>query len=284
MSKIALVTDSTSYLPDDFVKENDVRIIPLSVIFGSEVYKEGIELDASAFYKKLKDVQELPTTSQPPAGEFVSVYEQLEKEGYDEAIVICLSSGLSGTFNTAKAAAEMVEKIKVHVFDSEIAALAEGFYVIEAAKMIKEGATSEAILQRLTTIRDEHGMNVYLVVDDLTNLHRGGRMTGAQALLGSLLQIKPILTFKDKKIGLFEKVRTKKKALARMLELFSEDAKTGAPIRASIITAEREEEAQAMIKDLAATYPNIEIDTGYLGAVVGTHGGEGLIGLVWYRK
>lgn len=284
MSKIALVTDSTSYLPEEFVKKNNVHIVPLSVMFGTEEYKEGLDLSAKAFYKKLKENKELPTTSQPPVGEYVAVYEKLVAEGYDEAIVVCLSSGLSGTFNTAQSATELVSGIDIHVFDSEIAALAEGFYVIEAARMIKEGKSSSDILERLKTIRDDHGIKVYLIVDELTNLHRGGRMNGTQALLGSLLQIKPILTFKEKDIVLFEKVRTKKKALARMLELFAEDARTGEPIRASIITAEREEEAKAMVEDLRFNYPNVEIDTGYVGAVVGTHGGEGLIGLVWYKK
>lgn len=284
MPKIALVTDSTSYLPPTFKKENDVRVVPLSVIFENDVFKEDVDLDATAFYQKVKTSPQLPTTSQPAAGDFVTVYEELVRDGYEEAIVVTLSSGISGTCNTAKSAAEMVEGLKVHVFDSEIAALAEGFYVIEAAKMIKEGATSEAILERLKEIRDIKGMNVYLIVDDLGHLHRGGRMTGAQALLGSLLQIKPILTFSDKKIGLFEKVRTKKKALARMKELVAEDAKTGVPIRAAIITAEREEEAQAIASELKSTYPNVEVDTGYLGAVVGTHAGEGTIGVVWYKK
>jgi DegV family protein with EDD domain len=284
VSKIALVTDSTSYLPDTFKKEHSVRVVPLNVIFGDEEFKEDLDLDAKTFYQKVKSSPKLPTTSQPAAGDFVAVYEALVREGYEEAIVVTLSSGISGTYNTAKSAAEMVEGLKVHVFDSEIAALAEGFYVMEAAKLVKEGATSEAILERLKEIRDVKGMNVYLIVDDLSHLHRGGRMTGAQAILGSLLQIKPVLTFTDKKIGLFEKVRTKKKAIARMKELFSEDAKTGVPIRASILTAEREEEAKEIVHDLALAYPNVEIDTGYLGAVVGTHGGEGTIGFVWYKK
>ena len=284
MPKIALVTDSTSYLPYAFKKENDVHVVPLSVIFENEEFKEDVDLDANTFYQKVKSSPQLPTTSQPAAGDFVAVYESLIREGYDEAIVVTLSSGVSGTSNTAQTAAEMVEGLTVHVFDSEIAALAEGFYVIEAAEMIKEGANSEAILDRLKEIRDTNGMTVYLIVDELTHLHRGGRMTGAQALIGSLLQIKPILTFTDKKIALFEKVRTKKKALARMKELFAEDAKTGAPIRAALITSEREEEAQEIARELKSAYPNVEIDTGYLGAVVGTHTGEGTIGLAWYKK
>ncbi len=284
MSKIALVTDSTAYLPEDFIKENEVRVVPLRVIFGTEEYREGIELSPKEFYQKVKESSELPTTSQPPIGDYTTVYESLVEEGYDEAIVVSLSSGLSGTFNAARSATEMVGGIKIHVFDSKIAALAEGLYVIEAARMLKEGASSETILARLKEIRDEKGMKVYLIVDDLSNLHRGGRMTGAQALLGSLLQVKPILTFVDKKIVLFEKVRTKKKALARMKALFAEEADTGAPIRATVITAEREDEAQDIVKELSAAYPNVEIDTGYLDAVVGTHVGEGTIGLAWYKK
>ncbi|HET6872095.1 MAG TPA: DegV family protein, partial [Sporolactobacillaceae bacterium] len=109
MPKIALVTDSTSYLPPAFKKEHDVRVVPLSVIFENDVFKEDVDLDATAFYQKVKMSPQLPTTSQPAAGDFVTVYEELVQDGYEEAIVVTLSSGISGTYNTAKSAAEMVE-------------------------------------------------------------------------------------------------------------------------------------------------------------------------------
>ncbi|MFC4618541.1 DegV family protein [Camelliibacillus cellulosilyticus] len=283
MEKIALAADSTSYLPKEVVEKYNIHIVPLNVVFGNETYKEDIELGSSEFYKKVRTSKALPTTSQPAIGDFISLYEKLVASGYEDVILVTLSSHISGTYQTATMAGQSVEGIRVHVFDSEIAALAEGFFVLEAAQMIEAGKSVQEILDRLKDIR-ERGVKAYFMVDDLNHLHRGGRLTGAQAFLGSLLKMKPILTFKEKKIVPIEKIRTKKRALNRLKEYLEEDAKTGVPIRASVITAEAQEDADALAAEIRQTYPNVEVDTGYLGAVIGTHTGEGTIGLTWYTK
>jgi DegV family protein with EDD domain len=148
--------------------------------------------------------------------------------------------------------------------------------------MAQAGKTPEEILTRLEEMKQS--MRAYFMVDDLTNLQRGGRLSGAQALIGSLLQVKPILHFEDKVIVPFEKIRTRKKALNRMYELFNEDAEKNIPIRVVAIHANQPEEAKKIKLELEAKYPNVECMISYFGPVIGTHLGEGAIGLGWYRK
>ncbi|XQY91526.1 DegV family protein [Metabacillus sp. HB246100] len=279
--KTAILTDSTAYIPKHIREQYNIHMIPLSVIFGSETYQEEVEITAEEFFAEMKQHQELPTTSQPPVGEFVELFEALSKE-YDAVISIHLSSGISGTYNGALTAGTMVEGIKVYPFDSEISCMVQGFYALEAAELAEDGAEPEKIMERLNEMK--RSMRAYFMVDDLTNLQRGGRLSGAQALIGSLLQVKPILHFVDKVIVPFEKIRTKKKALNRVYELFHEDASQEIPMRAVIIHANRPDEVEGIKRDLEQKYPHVEFMISYFGPVIGTHLGEGAIGLGWYKK
>ncbi len=276
--RTAIVTDSTAYIPEDLRNRFDIHIVPLNVVFGEEAYREELELTASDFYEMVRRYGQLPTTSQPPIGQFVELFEQLSKE-YDAVISIHLSSGISGTYQGAVAAGNMVDGIEVHPFDSEITCMVQGFYVLEAAKMAQEGKEPGEIIARLEEMRTNS--DAYFVVDDLQNLQRGGRLNGASALIGSLLQVKPILQFEDKVIVPFEKVRTKKKALKRVIELFEQDYQKGLPLQAVIIHGNAEQEALELKSELEKSYPNAEFIVIYFGAVIGTHLGEGAIALGW---
>lgn len=278
--KTAVVTDSTAYIPKELREKWNIHMIPLSVIFDNETYREEIDISAEAFYEEVKQ-RGLPTTSMPPIGEFVELYEKLANE-YDEVVSIHLSSGISGTFQGAVSAGEMVEGIKVFVFDSEVSAMPQGFYALEAAKMAEQGRSGEEILARLNELKES--AKAYFMVDDLSHLQRGGRLSSAQALIGSLLQVKPLLHFEDKKIVPFEKVRTRKKALNRVVELLAEDAGSGEEYRAVVIHANREEEAHEWKSELEAQFPNVEFMLSYFGPVIGTHLGEGSMGMGWYKK
>lgn len=279
--KTAVLTDSTAYIPKEIREKLDIYMIPLSINFKTESYQEEIEITAEQFYEEIRVKQELPTTSQPSVGMFTQLFETLAKD-YDAVIAIHLSSGISGTYSGAVSAGDMVENIKVYAFDTEISCMVQGFYALEASEMVQKGKSPEEILARLEEIKKT--ARAYFMVDDLTNLQRGGRLNGAQALIGSLLQVKPILYFEDKKIVPFEKIRTRKKALNRVFDLFHEDAEKGVPIRAVIIHANRPEEAVKTKQELEEKYPNVECFISYFGPVVGTHLGEGAIGLGWYRK
>lgn len=278
--KTAVVTDSTAYIPKNLRDKLDIHMIPLSVIFGNETYKEEIDLQADDFYEEVR-TKELPTTSQPSTGEFLHLFEKLAKD-YDAVISIHLSSGISGTYQGAVTTRDMVEGIKVYPFDSEIACMVQGFYVIEAAEMAQAGKGPDEILARLKEMKTS--IRAYFMADDLTHLQRGGRLSSAQAIIGSLLQVKPVLHFDNKVIVPFEKIRTRKKAMKRIVDLLEEDAKSGEAYKAVIIHANREEEAKEWKVELEAKFPNVEFMISYFGPVIGTHLGEGSMGLGWVKK
>ncbi|QOR66262.1 DegV family protein [Cytobacillus suaedae] len=279
--KTAIVTDSTAYIPKELREKYNIHMIPLSVNFGVESYREEVDITADEFFEEIKAKSELPTTSQPPVGEFVELFEKLGQD-HDAVISIHLSSGISGTYQGAVSAGEMVEDVKVFTFDSEISCMVQGFYALEGAELAQEGKTAEEIMARLEEMKTT--MKAYFMVDDLTNLQRGGRLSGAQAFVGSLLQVKPILHFQDKVIVPFEKIRTRKKALKRLFELFDEVASSNEPMRAVLIHANRPEEAEELKVELGQKYPNVEFLISYFGPVIGTHLGEGAIGLGWYKR
>jgi DegV family protein with EDD domain len=201
---------------------------------------------------------------------------------YDEAVFITLSSGISGTYQTVQSAGRMVEGLTVYPYDSEISCMVEGFYALEGADMAARGKSATEIVKRFDEMKPF--IRAYFIVDDLSHLQRGGRLSAAQALIGSVLQVKPILHFEDTKIVPFEKIRTRKKALKRVLELFHEDAFQGVPIEATVIHANRLQEAEELCKEIENKYPNVNVNISYFGPVIGTHLGEGALGLGWYRK
>lgn len=277
--KTAIVTDSTAYIPEAVREKHGIHMIPLNVIFGTEALREEIDLTAEEFYQNIKQ-QELPTTSQPAIGEFVELFEQLAKD-YDAIISIHLSSGISGTYQGAITAGEMVEGVEVYAYDSEISCMAQEFYALEAAELAEKGRPVEEILSHLDHLKQS--VRAYFMVDDLSHLQRGGRLSSAQAMIGSLLQVKPLLHFVNKKIVPFEKIRTKKRALNRISELLAQDTASGGAYRAVIIQANREEEAKNWKAKLEVEHPHVEFTISYFGPVIGTHLGEGALGMAWCK-
>ncbi|PAF39813.1 fatty acid-binding protein DegV [Terribacillus saccharophilus] len=277
---IAVMTDSTAYLTPEQREAFDIHMIPLQVVFDDATYEEEVDITASEFYEKVKQQKTLPKTSQPVVGKVIEKLEELS-QSYDAVISVHLSSGISGTYQSMVAADDMVEGIDVHAYDSELSCMAQGYYALEAARMVKQGASVEEILKRLDEMKET--MIAYFIVDDLSNLQRGGRLNGAQAIIGSLLQVKPVLHFEDKRIVPFEKIRTKKKAISRIKALLAEQAADDAKMKACLLHGNRPEEAEILRQELAAEHPNVEVEVSYFGPVIATHLGEGAIGLVWYK-
>lgn len=277
--KTAIVTDSTAYIPADVRKAAGIHMVPLQVTFGNESFAEEEELHVDDFYKKASE--EFPKTSQPPIGELVKLYNELAIS-HDEIVSIHLSSGISGTFNGSVQANDLVEGAEVHSFDSEISCAMQGFYVTKAAEMAQGGAGAAEILEKLEEMK--RSMRAYFMVEDLKHLSRGGRLSNAQAIVGSMLQIKPLLHFDNKIIVPFEKIRTRKRAMNRIAEMLKEDAASGAPIKATVIHANRKEAAEEWHRQLKEMCPEVEFDISYFGPVIGTHLGEGSMGLGWVRK
>ncbi|MEI5907595.1 DegV family protein [Bacillus spongiae] len=279
--KTAIVTDSTSYIPKELREQLNIHMIPLSVVMNGESYQEEFDLTSELFYEEVKNSGKLPSTSQPPIGQFVELFEQLAKD-YDAVISILLSSGISGTYQSAVSASNMVDNVEVVVYDSEISCMVQGFYVLEAAKLAQMGEDPTSIVRHLDEMRETS--KAYFMVDDLSHLQRGGRLSSAQAIIGSLLQVKPLLHFENKVIVPFEKIRTRKKAMKRIVELLEKDVEKGIPLQASIIHANRLEEAQAWKGELEEKYPTVEFSISYFGPVIGTHLGEGSMGLGWMKR
>lgn len=279
--KIAVVTDSTAYLPEHIVEKYSIYTIPLTVTIGTDVYEEEVTLCATDFYDKVRGSGTLPKTSQPPVGKFVELFEQLKAKGYTDVISIHLSSGISGTYNGAIQAGEMVDGLTVHAYDSEIACYVQGFYVIEAARLAQKEIEPTRIITHLDEVKET--VDAYFMVDDLSHLQRGGRLSGAAAMIGSLLQVKPLLHFVDTKIVPFEKIRTKKKAYKRMSELLEKQAEK-MPIEAVIIHANAEDEARKWKSQLEKQLPHVVFHISHFGPVIGTHLGEGAMGLGWKKR
>ncbi|HAT54420.1 MAG TPA: DegV family protein [Lactobacillus sp.] len=281
--KIAVVTDSTCYLSQTEIDENDIHVVPIPFVVDGKTFNEGVDISTEGFYQLLRDSKSFPSTSQPPLGEMIELYNHLADEGYDCVISIHLASTISGFVNSLQGvAAEVSDRIKVIPFDSQITVKLMGYLVLEAARMVKAGADPDDIIKRLEEMRAT--MGEYFVVDDLQNLVRGGRLSNASAFIGSVLKIKPLLTFDDDthEIVAFEKVRSTKKALARVETLFTEaQQKVDYPLRGIIFHANDPVAAQTWRDKLAKQFPEMPFELSYFGPVIGAHLGEKALALAW---
>ncbi|TVT26766.1 DegV family protein [Salinicoccus cyprini] len=278
--KIAVVVDSTSYLPGRLKEKYDIRTIPLNVIIGEQSYKEDEDIDNDTFFDRMREMEELPRTSQPSIGDYILLLESLREEGYTDAISVHLSSQISGTYQSAMTAGQSVEGIEVHAIDSEIACYVQGFLALYAAQN-KDRMPLDDLLGQLEEMKRRKNTNAYFIVDTLSNLQKGGRLTNAQALIGSLLKVKPILEFESARIVPFEKIRTKKKAMKRVEEVFAEEMALhkDKPVTAVVIHSNAEEEGRRWMDSLKQQYPGITFRLSYFGPVIATHLGEGALGL-----
>ncbi|ANK59497.1 DegV family protein [Loigolactobacillus backii] len=281
--RIAVVTDSTAYLPQQLIKENNITVVPIPVILDGKTYDEGTQISTNEFYTWLRQSETLPSTTQPSIGEMVKLYRKLGDQGYDTVISIHLSSTISGFLNNLRNVDDLVPNTHVIPYDSQITVILMGEMVLTAAKMAKAGKTVDEILARLDALRET--TDEYFIVNDLQNLVKGGRLSNASAFLGGMLRIKPILTFDgEHKIVAFEKIRSLKKAYSRVEELFDQAVKTtDYPIHAFIIHANDEAAAMTWRDELQAKYPKIKFDISYFGPVIGTHLGEKAIAIGWIK-
>lgn len=282
MKNIAILVDSTAYMTDELRKNKNLKIVYLSTIINNISKKELLEIDLEEYSKYLCSESEyFPTTSQPVIGEVVEALEELKKEGYTDIIAIGLSSGISGTYSSYSVASLMVSGINVYPFDSEISCQAETFYVKKALKLINEGFSARDIIIELEEMKKYS--KAYFIVDDLSHLQRGGRLNGAQALIGNLLQVKPILHVENKIIVPYMKIRTYKKAILKIYELFDEfyENNKDKNINVCIIHTKAYDKADEIEQYLLEKYPTIKIEKGLIGPVIATHLGLGALALGW---
>lgn len=275
--RIAVLTDSTANISDEMKERYHIHEVYLNVLFDGQPYREKVDMSMEEFYIRMRAESELPTTSQPAVGEYVGKLEELKAAGYTDVIAVHLSSGISGTYQNAITAGDMVEGITVHAVDSEISLSPQAFLCIRAAQMIEQGALVDEIVAELQSMVREQA--AYFMVDDLKNLKKGGRLTGAQAFVGSVLQVKPILHFVETKIVAAEKVRTKKKALKRIEELTAEFLDGETAVTGCVLHSNAEAEALEWLKDVQRRFPDIHFIVSDITPVIATHLGEGAMAL-----
>ena len=280
MSKIAIVSDSTAFLPTQLINQYAIKITPLVVIWDEKNFEDGIDIRPSDFYARLKTSKTMPSTSQVSVGIMHSTFHNLVEQGF-EVLGIFISSKLSGTIQSAMQAKEMMgaASAKVTIVDSLTTSMCMGFLILAAARALEKGATMQECLAAVEKARANSG--VFFAVDTLEFLHRGGRIGGAQRFIGSALNLKPILTLNDGKVEGIERIRTKSKAHDRLLELVSERVNGKQNIRLAIVHANALEDAEALLSRASQQFKPVETVCSDLSPVIGTHTGPGTVGLVY---
>ncbi len=277
MEKIALITDSTSGIPQEYVDKYNIRILRLKVIYKDREYIDGVDITPEEVYARLGE--ELPTTSMPSVQEVEDLFEELVKEGYTHAVMLAISSGLSGTINSFRIAADNYQdKIQSFVFDSKIISIAVGLSVIEVGKAIEQGKSFKEICEIIPKLREK--TMLYFTVDTLEYLIKGGRIGKVSGSIGQLLNLKPIIIMDDEgKYTTLTKVRGSKQTLNKLIKL-GNDKLDKAKSKVVIMTGTMQEEAQ-LLKDTFLQHPNtISADIGIITPVVGIHSGPRLLALV----
>jgi DegV family protein with EDD domain len=276
---IRVVTDSTSYIPLDLIKQYQIAVVPLQVSFGSETYDEITGISNHDFYQRLTSAPVFPTTSQPSSGQFKQAYQEiLNQDSTAKILVVTISSKLSGTYNSAVTAAEQLPGANITVFDSLSAAMGLGLMALTSVELARAGRTLAEIIARLEQMRRD--TRIVLVVDTLEYLKRGGRIGAAAAFLGTLLNAKPVLAVVAGRIQPLDRVRSKKKAIERLLtELEQKLPQPDLPIQAGVMHIAAAAELESVVAMMQQRFNITRMYTSELGPVVGAHLGAGALGV-----
>lgn len=280
MVKTAWVTDSTAFLDEELRNHPDLYTVPLSIILDGEEYADGVDLSPTQLFERLKQLKNPPTTSQPSVGAFQAVYEKLAKD-YDQVVAVLLSSKLSGTVSSSEQAAKLVD-IPVTTFDSKILTYPMTALLKKGMELVEAGNSLEDVIREMERIRDTN--ETYVLIGSLEQLHRGGRMTGLQFFLGSMLNIKPIISIEDGVLEAKEKVRSEKKAKEKILDYFRSSYEKNRFKEVYILYGLHEEQAAEWQVELEKKYPQLKVICCPLGAVIGVHAGENTLGISWHNE
>ena len=278
MGKVALVTDSTAYIPQNLVEQYNIRVAPQVLIWDEETFLDGVDIQPSEFFTRLATAKTLPTSSQVSVRHFYEIFRELHESGHD-ILAVLISSKLSGTISSARQAKEMLPEARIEIVDSYTVAMALGFMVLAAARAAAEGATLEEC-RALAEQAKEH-VGLLLTVQTLEFLHRGGRIGGAARLVGTMLKIKPILEVRDGRVEPLEKTRTRKKALQRVVDIVAERVAGHDMVRIATLHANAEEEARWMLEQIRQKVNPTETLLASVSPVIGTHVGPGTVGLAY---
>lgn len=281
MSKVAVVTDSTAYIPEHLANGYVLHTIPLQVVWGGETFRDGVDITPLEFYTRLQHAKVMPTTSQPSPAAFQQVYTSLLEQGYD-ILSIHISAALSGTIDSAVQAKQTLNTDRVVIIDSFSAGMGLGFQALQVARAAKQGAS----LEECKTIAEKavNHTGVLFAVSTLEFLHRGGRIGGAAAFLGTALGLKPILGLENGKIVAVEKIRTMNKAVDRLIDIFVERVGSQRPVRIAALHANTPAEAERLLEKACQRFEPAEIAEAFaatVSPVIGTHTGPGTVGIAY---
>ena len=279
--KVAVVTDSTSSLTQAMGQEYGIHVLPIYVLFGTQTYRDGVDLDAESFYRLLRESKQLPTTSQPTVVDFVQAYSALSKQA--EAIVsIHLSQEMSATLDSALGASRELPDVPIHVIDSRSTSMHLGLIAIAAARAAAAGQDAAEVVRLVEGLIPQ--ANIIFTVKTMEYLRKGGRIGGATALLGSALSIKPVLYVRDGQVEPLEKPRTRKRAVGRVLDLMAERVGSSQAVHAAVLHCDAPDEVQVLAEQVTARFHCVELLTTEAGPIIGTHCGPGTLGVAFYAE
>ena len=280
-NKIAILTDSSAYIPNEAMKGLNISVIPLWLIWDGETFQDGIDIQPAAFYQRLKESKTLPTSSQPSAQEFAEFYRKVAKEA-DAIVSVLVSSKISGTIASAQAAAAELPDLNIKIVDTLSCAMGLGLIVLSAARAAAEGKSVEEVVSAAEQARDR--VHMLFVVDTLDYLFKGGRISGGKHLLGTAFNIKPILHFHEGQIKPLTQARTKQKAIAQLLDIIQERLADKRMIEAAVMDVNAPEEGNTFAEMVKRRFGPATLHRSTVSPVVGTHVGPGTIGIAFYGE
>ena len=278
MSKVIVLTDSSAYLPKDIVEQYPIAVLPLTLIWEGEPYRDGVDILPDEFYTRLVKSESLPQTSQVTVHQYQEMFQKYLDEGY-EVLSLGISSGISSSFESAQQALKSFSGKPVAILDSKLVSMALGFQVLATARAAKAGASLEECIQVAKDAYEKIG--VFFTVDTLKFLAAGGRIGGAKRLLGTALNIKPVLEIREGKIELVESVISKKKAIKRMVALVEKGINGRKPLRISVFHALEHDLAVELLAELKESLGAEEAILSHVSPVVGAHVGPGTISIAF---
>lgn len=277
--RIAILTDSTCDMPRQVLEQHGVHVVPLLLMWGDETIRDGLDMDANAFYRRLPVDPNHPTTSQPSVGDFAGMFQDIAKEA-DEIVAVLISGGLSGTLASAESAKAMVD-VPVHIVDSRTVSLGLGAAVMAAVEARDAGGDVADVVAAAE--RRARQNRAVIMVDTLEYLHKGGRIGGAAWMIGSMLDLKPVLHLVDGRLEPVDRVRTRSKAIARMLEVATDGLDTSQPLGGAVLHSAAPEDASQVAEQYQTLYQPQEFTIAQVTPIIGVHTGPGALGVISYN-
>ncbi len=281
MANIAVVTDSVACLPPDLVKKYQIYVAPVQVTWDGVTYRDGIDISAEEFYKRLRTSKTLPTTSSAVQGEFIQIYENL-KDKVDGIVTVVISGALGAALNAANNARDIVKGVPVEIVDTRSALMGQGFVVLQAARAAAAGGTLEEVAKAAQITVPK--INVIWAMDTLEYLKRSGRISLPQAILAKWLNVKPLLEITGGKVEPLAKTRSKEKAIDKMLEVLKQRAHSGENLHLALIHGNVPEEAEKLEQTVSAQFNYFELLKTEITPVIGTYVGPGALGLAFFNE